>query len=105
MRPVPSPDMTTTAWILAVLATYRITLLVVADEITRPPRDWLLRRLGPEHKVSYLITCPWCTALWIAYPVVASGLEWSRTWWWQLAAGGLAVAGAVGFLSRYASPE
>lgn len=97
--------MTPIAWLLAALATYRLTLLVVADEITAPPRDWLLRRLGPEHKVSYLITCPWCSSIYLAPPVVGSGLAWSTGWAWQLAAGSLAVAGVVGFLARYASPE
>lgn len=92
-------------WVLAVLACYRLTLLVVADEITSRQRDWLLRRLGPDHKVSYLITCPWCTSVWLAGPVVWSGLAWSNGWAWQLAAGTLATAGAVGFLARYASPE
>lgn len=97
--------MTPLAWLLAVLATYRATLLVVADELTRPQRDALLRRLGPEHRVSYLLTCPWCASPYVATVVVGSGLAWSTGWGWQLVAGVLAASGVTGALARYASPE
>lgn len=97
--------MTPTAWVLAVLAVYRATLLVVADEITRRPRDWLLRRLGVDHAVSYLITCPWCSSLHLSILVVWTGLLWSETTWWQLGAGALAASGVTGILANIASPE
>lgn len=101
--------MTPTTWVLAVLAVYRATLLVVADEITRRPRDWLLRRFGPGHTVSYLITCPWCSSIWLAPIVVGTGLYADPApqpgWWWQLGAGSLTASAVAGFLARFASPE
>jgi hypothetical protein len=96
---------TALAWLLTALACYRLTLLTVADEITAPPRERLLRRLGSEHRISYLITCPWCTSMYIAPVVVGSGLAWSNGWGWQLAAGSLAASAATGFLAAYASPD
>jgi hypothetical protein len=96
---------TVLAWVLAALAVYRLTLLVVADEITAPPRDWLLARLNPEGRAAFLLSCAWCAACWIAPPVVGSGLAWSDGWGWQLAAGSFAFSGVAGFLASYASPD
>lgn len=93
------------AWFLVFGAVYRITLLVIADEITRPPREWLLRRLGPEHRISYLITCPWCASAEIAVAVVWSGMAWGNGWGWQLAAGALTASGVTGAVARYAAPD
>lgn len=93
------------AWFLAFGAVYRCTLLVVADEITRPPREWLLRRLGPEHRISYLITCPWCASPWVAVPILETGHLWGDQWAWQFAAGVLTAAGIAAFAARYAAPD
>lgn len=93
------------AWFLAIGACYRCTLLIVADEITRPPREWLLRRLGPEHRVSYLISCAWCSSAWVALAAVESGHLWGDRWWWQLAAGALTASGITGAAARYAAPD
>lgn len=92
------------AWLLALGATWRITLLVVADEITRPAREWALR-VQPTERLDYLLSCPWCASVWVAPVVVGSGLAWAEGWGWQLAAGSLAASAAVGFLSSFASPD
>lgn len=97
--------MTGIAWLLAVGATWRVTLLIVADEITRGPRCWLLDRLNPDKHVAYLLTCPWCASTWVAIPVVGSGLAWSTGWGWQLATGALTASVVTGWLSSFASPD
>lgn len=50
------------------LATYRGTKLVIDDEITRPIRE-KVHRLG-NAKLSYLISCPWCTSPYIAFSLL-----------------------------------
>jgi hypothetical protein len=75
-------------WLLAVGAVWRVTLLAVADEITAPARDAVLRRFRGE-RLAYAASCPWCASVWLAVPIVGSGLAWSITGW----------------LSAFASPD
>ena len=59
------------------LATYRITKLVLEDEIFAEPRNALLKRFNPqETKIGYLLTCPWCVSVW-AGVAVAAGLKYA----------------------------
>lgn len=54
-----------------VLATDRLTRLVVDDEITRPVREAIERR-WPDSKVAYLVSCRACVSIWAAL-LVSSG--------------------------------
>lgn len=68
--------MTGVSWllfVLAVLATARLTRLVVADQITDGVRRWVQARSGEN--VAYLVTCPWCASPYLAVPV-AVGVLW-----------------------------
>ena len=46
-----------------VAATWRITRLVMDDEITRPLREAVTYR-WPESKAAYLVACPYCVSVW-----------------------------------------
>ena len=96
--------MTPVSWVLAALAVWRVTLLVVADEITRPAREALLRRWAGG-RVDYLLSCPWCASIWVAPVVVGSGLAWGDGWGWQLGAASLGFSALAGLLSSIASPD
>lgn len=49
------------------LATYRITRLIVRDEILAAPRDKFFERFPPDRsKLGYLATCEWCMSFWVA---------------------------------------
>lgn len=85
--------------LVTALAVYRLTLLVTADAITGPLRGRL-----PEGRLAELLGCPWCSSVWLAPPVVASGLWWSTGWGWWLVMGSLAASAVAGFLASYASP-
>lgn len=127
--------------VLAALATYRFTLLVISDALTEPPREAVIKRAyrrqakrmnmtleqlagaegvvqadrahdgwkkivaDDDHppKLAYLITCPWCSSFWLAWPI-AAGAVWAPTeWWFQAPAGALAFSAAAGFLAHFAS--
>lgn len=40
------------------------------DQITAPIREAIFRHF-PNHPISYLITCPWCTSVWVAAALLA----------------------------------
>lgn len=52
-------------FVVRALATWRLTALVVEDEVTRPAREWVARR-WPGSKAAYLATCPRCVSVWTA---------------------------------------
>ena len=64
-------EMTTTATNLLTLtlATRRGTRLVMEDKITEPIRNLIFKH-APDHPLAYLITCPWCTSIWVAAVLV-----------------------------------
>lgn len=58
------------------LATYRVTKLVIDDEITRELREKAFQTLDAHpgkvsKKLSYLLTCPWCVGIWAGAGVAA----------------------------------
>jgi hypothetical protein len=89
---------------LAVLATVRLTRLVVADSLPPLPafRRWLARRLEvvndrgeprvPEPSLWTLVTCPWCISFWIGLVVLGSAALWGHTGAWRLIAGALSLS-------------
>ena len=59
---------------LAIVATARLTRLIVADTITAAPRVWLQTRLpGP---LAYLIGCAWCASMYVGAAVAATVMVW-----------------------------
>lgn len=71
--------------VLFVLATHRLTRLVVRDEVplVALPRDWILDRFGLYDDsgeligglrwgklgwaIAYVFTCDWCMSIWVGY--------------------------------------
>lgn len=84
--------------VLETLATYRITRLIVEDEITADLRELVWKRFSPEKtKVGYALTCPHCCSVWVAAFVAAARLIAPKTT--QPALRALALAGAVSLLN------
>lgn len=49
-----------------VVAVYRLTKLVIEDEILADIREKVWEKFPPETtKIGYLITCPWCVSIWM----------------------------------------
>lgn len=99
--------------LVATLAAYRWTRLVVADSLLDGWRTRWFRRFPPTgtpprrgHPLGQLVDCPWCIGFWIAGLVVTVAamvhvLPWRpSTWWlaWPAASVG------VGLLARVDSP-
>lgn len=59
-------------------ATHRITRFVALDAfpLMAAPRDRVLRRFGEDHWFSYLVTCMWCTSVYVSAAVVVSVDHW-----------------------------
>lgn len=98
-----------TIWVLLVytLAVARITGLITADEITRPIREAVFRRLNGERTshqmIVTLIRCQWCASIYVA--AVAAPVAWwhGTNPWVLIPALALAfsfVAGALSDLGR-----
>lgn len=49
-------------------AVARVTRFITADALAEPFRDWVQLKSGDEGKLTYLVSCPWCTSIWVALP-------------------------------------
>jgi hypothetical protein len=58
---------------LMVLATYRLTRILVFDKIFKLVRDFFRthQRLYPFYVIKEIITCPWCAGVWVSLIIVA----------------------------------
>jgi hypothetical protein len=58
-------------YIILALAVFRITRLITTDVIADKLRDKIWEKY-PMHKngLGYVITCDWCTSIWVASPTV-----------------------------------
>lgn len=81
------------------LAVYRLTRLVIADEITAGVRDKIWETHPPEtSKIGYLFTCPWCTSIWVGFAVAAARKIAPAAW--DLASTALAGSAVAGLIEE-----
>lgn len=60
-------------FVIDALATHRLTKLAIDDEITAPLREKVWERYPPhEHNIGYVLTCPWCSSMWIGLGVAVA---------------------------------
>jgi hypothetical protein len=86
------------------LAVARLTGFLAVDEVTRPARDALLRRLDenrPEHVlIAYLAECQWCVSLWVAIVIAPVSWLWGTQPWLVIPALALAYSQLAGMTSK-----
>lgn len=83
-------------------ACFRLTRLIVDDQVTQPLRDRIWQQHPPERGgVGFLISCPYCTSVWAAAVVVVARRAAPRAW--QPAAEILALSAVAGELAARAS--
>lgn len=83
-------------FVVLVLAAYRVARLIAVDDLTAPLRDRTHGWLGE------LVTCPFCTGVWVSIAVVlfAANTVLQLHWEWVLlvtaaVAGGQALCASV----------
>lgn len=94
--------MTAVWFVIAGLATFRLTRLVVGDYLTARPRRWVQTHAGPS--VAYLAGCPWCASVYIG-----AGVAYAVTWWpdnrvVQAALYAAALSAVTGLIATWADP-
>jgi len=50
--------------VLDIVATYRLTKLIMDDKITEDFRNLIYEKFPKDSKLAYLIGCPWCVSIW-----------------------------------------
>lgn len=62
--------MTVVVFLLALGITCRITRFIAKDTLAAGFRSWTAERFGDDSKLAYVVTCSWCTSIWVAAAVV-----------------------------------
>ncbi len=58
-------------FIILALAVFRITRLIIKDEVFASVRNVFWEKYPPESSyLGFLFTCEWCVSMWVALPVV-----------------------------------
>lgn len=60
--------------LVGLFLTIRVTRVVTTDQISEPPRLWLINRLGPDHMLVYLVHCQWCVSVWVGAAAAAGAV-------------------------------
>lgn len=80
------------------MAVFRLTRLLTEDKVAEGLRARVAHRHPPEKGgVGYLITCPWCSSMYIGFGAVAARRFAPRVW--GPVASALAASAAAGLLS------
>jgi hypothetical protein len=67
------PDLFT--FFILALAAHRLTRLVTTDTIFSPLREKIWNKFPPDRvNLGYLITCDWCTSIWVSAILISSYL-------------------------------
>lgn len=67
--------MNVVVFLLALGITCRITRFITKDTLAAGFRSWMAERFGDDSKLAYLVTCSWCTSIWVSAAVVP--LSWT----------------------------
>jgi len=79
------------------LGAFRLTRLVTTDDLLSPLRERLWRRYPPSTRLGYLVTCDWCTSVWVSTVlVIAYSIAPTTT---TYACAPFALSAAVGILA------
>jgi hypothetical protein len=87
-------------FLLLVLATARLTKLVVDDRISMPLRQWVMRKNGDNGWFTFLVHCPWCTGFWVAAGIAPLYWFFGNTPYFVIPCLALALSHVVGLLAK-----
>ena len=80
------------------LAGYRITRAIIEDVIFEGVRNRIWNRFPPTHGLGYLITCPWCTGMYVATALCAGYILIPSVM--SIIATALALAASIGIINK-----
>ncbi|MET8947484.1 hypothetical protein ABZX30_29065 [Streptomyces sp. NPDC004542] len=86
-------------FVLALGATCRITRFVVKDTLAAGFRIRVADRFGEDSKIAYLVTCSWCTSIWVAAGVAPLAYYLGASPWLQIPAAALTLSYLCGVAS------
>lgn len=95
--------MTWLLFVLAALATIRVTRLITGDYITSWFRDGIGRTFGKAEdggRLHYLVTCDWCTSMYVGPGLVTLAVLWPTNTAVWIILGGLAASAVAGLASK-----
>lgn len=85
-------------FVVLILAVYRVTRLLIQDEIIDEAREWYFSKVKSGGKLEYLMTCYWCLSFWVSIPFAI--LYIARPNGMMVAGLPLASSAVVGFISQ-----
>ena len=86
-------------FVILSLAAFRLTRLITTDVILDKLRERVWKKYPPENGgLGYLITCDWCTSIWVSSLLVLLYKISSEPT--VVAASALAISGIVGLANR-----
>jgi len=91
--------MDTITFVLAALATARLTRLVTTDRITQAPRGRAVRALPDGSLLAYLIVCDWCVSTYVGAATAGAWWLWGDTMTFTAVTTALAFSYVAGFLA------
>lgn len=87
--------------VLIMLSTARLTRLVTHDKITNGLRTVMVRKLGQEHPLVYLMYCSWCVSIYTGTGVTLAAWQWSGHTWFNIVVIALSASYVAGFLASH----
>jgi hypothetical protein len=101
------PPLTALDTVVAAFAAYRLTRLVVLDDL--PPvakaRSAFIKAAGPGSAWSEMISCPWCSGYWVSAVVALAVSRWPLARKLALVPAFSAAAGLLSTLDSYLGAE
>lgn len=91
--------------VLTVLAVARVTRFITTDVLIETPRNavlrWLVRdeRTTFAHKLAYLISCDWCSSIYVGAGAACAYAVWGETMPFMAVTLALAASYVTGFLA------
>lgn len=93
---------------LVVLSVMRVTRFITLDTLTD---GFWLRRVNnvarwPRLQMWFtkLITCSWCTSMWVGPPIVTVGYFYGDLWWFVIVSMALSASLITGLVAQWLDP-
>ncbi|MFB7666459.1 hypothetical protein ACFC1R_21315 [Kitasatospora sp. NPDC056138] len=93
--------MNAVVFLMALGATCRITRFVSKDTLAAGFRSWTADRFGDDSRPAYLVSCGWCTSIWVAAVVTPTAFLAGDTLGFRITATALTLSYVAGVASSH----